>query len=90
MRIRKLQDVMRLDLEHIRTMLRAEDRLQELRWKYAAGDEERQREIVNEAGVGNAEEEDAWQAGVPGRPPRHPGEGTASARTRGPWRPRDR
>ncbi|MGI9119457.1 MAG: MerR family transcriptional regulator [Acidimicrobiales bacterium] len=48
-RIRELQDVMGLDLEHIHTMLRAEDRLQELRGEYAAGDEERQREIVNEA-----------------------------------------
>lgn len=48
-RIRELQDVMGFDLGHIRTMLGAEDRLQELRGEYASGGVERQREIVSEA-----------------------------------------
>ncbi|MGE5227188.1 MAG: MerR family transcriptional regulator [Planctomycetaceae bacterium] len=51
LRIKELQDLMGLDLDAIRTILHAEDRLQDLRAEYRTGDPsaERRAQIVREA-----------------------------------------
>ncbi len=50
-RIKELQDLMGLDLDAIRTILHAEDRLQDLRAEYKTGDPSavRREQIVREA-----------------------------------------